>query len=173
MMNEPAQSFESVDDSHRFLAETRLDSGEYQPSSKHGLVVEVRDKVVASHLLATSGGATGVHDHSAIIAGDSCVVAVGPYLVSLSLPMLDISWALEADPATVFGVHLSLDRSFLLTHGELLISRISFDGEVSWQAGGADIFTERFSVHDEQVRAVDFENREYVFDIATGDASAA
>lgn len=170
--NEPTYSFNSSDNRRRYLRETRLDSDKYQFSSVHGLVVERHGEIIASHLLATSGGATGVHDHSLVIVGESCVLAVGPYLVSLSLPTLDVLWSLKADAATVFGIYLSNDGSFLLSHGELTVSRVSLEGEVLWQAGGADIFTEGFSVHDTYVRAVDFEHREYRFDLVTGDSSA-
>ena len=107
ILNEPTYTLGSADNVRDYEFESRLDSGEYSPSSVHGVAVIADDVIVASHLVATSGGATGVHDSSAVVLDDRCILAVGPYLVAFRLPSLEIDWSTEVDLATAFGVHLS------------------------------------------------------------------
>ncbi len=166
--DEPTFTFASSDNPRIYKYESRLDSGKYRYSSAHGVTVVADNVVIASHLVATCGGATGVHNNSAVVVDDRCVVAVGPYLVAFSLPTLEIDWSTQVDLATAFGVHLSADGNFLLSHGELTICRINFDGQIEWQARGTDIFSEGLFVEDTCVRVVDFDKCEYQFDLATG-----
>ena len=168
IVNEPTYTLGSADNIRDYECESRLDSGEYSPSSLHGVAVIADDAKVASHLVATSGGATGIHDNSAVVVDERCILAVGPYLVAFRLPSLEIDWSTEVDLATAFGVHLSSAGDCLFSHGELTICRLNFDGQIEWQEGGADIFTEGFSVEDTCVRVVDFNNRKYRFDLASG-----
>ena len=54
-----------------------------------------------------------------------------------------------------------------------MIARVTYDGKIVWQAGGADIFTNGFELQDDVVRVFDFEDREYVLGIETGRETAA
>ena len=173
ILDEPTYTLGSADNVRNYEYESRLDSGEYSPSSAHGIALIADDEIVASHLVAASGGATCVHDSSAVVVGDRCILAVGPYFVAFRLPSLEIEWSTEVDWATAFGVHLSTAGEYLLSHGETTICRLNFDGQIEWQEGGADIFTEGFSVEETCVRAVDFENREYRFDLTSGKPMAS
>ncbi len=168
ILDEPTYTLESADNARKYEYESRLGSGKYRPTSAHGVAAIANDEVIASHLFVAPGGASGVHDKSAVVVEDRCILAVGPYLVAIRLPSLEIAWSTQVDPATAFGVYLSADGSCLFSHGELTISRLNFDGQIEWQEGGADIFSEGFAVEDKCVRAVDFDNREYCFDPASG-----
>jgi hypothetical protein len=70
---------------------------EYRPVSQYGLFC--RDKEGATHscILLVGGGASRVHDHSAIIVNGSCFVGVGDMLCCLSLPTLNLKWAIKVD----------------------------------------------------------------------------
>jgi hypothetical protein len=50
------------------------------------------------------------------------------------------------EKATCFGVHYDRDHDALISHGEPSICRFSVEGAIFWSAGGADIFTEGFSL---------------------------
>jgi hypothetical protein len=93
---------------------------------------------------------------------------VRPYVVSLTLPNLEVLWSTEVDPATCFGIHPTVDGLALISHGELEIARVALSGEVLWSAGGADIFSEGLTVTDTEVHVGDFNHDRYVFDVETG-----
>lgn len=59
---------------------------------------------LASVILLAGGGATGVHDHSALIVDDDVLIAVGPYIARLSIPSLDSKWIAETDQASPYSV---------------------------------------------------------------------
>ncbi len=89
-------------------------------------------------------------------------------MVSLGIPMLELDWATKTDWATCFGVYHSEKHGCLISHGELQVARISDDGQIVWEAGGADILTNGISVHDDHIRVIDFNDDEYVIDINNG-----
>ena len=63
--------------------------GEYT-TSKHGVTVNFRGKKISSCILMAGGGPSTVHENSALIHGSSCIVAVGKYVCSLSIPSLEL-----------------------------------------------------------------------------------
>jgi hypothetical protein len=67
-----------------------------------------------------------------------------------------------------FGVHLASDSQALVSHGELEVARVTFDGTVVWTAGGADVLTEGFLIDQGVVKVIDFDGRSYSFDEETG-----
>jgi hypothetical protein len=141
---------------------------EYQPSSRHGLICRKPDGTEHSCVLLAAGGATGVHEHSAVGFNDCCFVAVGDMVCSLSLPVLDLKWATKVDAVTCFGVYYSQKHNCLLAHGELEIARLNLRGDIAWSASGMDIFSEGFRVVGDHVQVIDFYHQHYRIDIATG-----
>lgn len=166
--NEPTYSFASADKQRSYQHEYGLTGGGYQFTSRHGVRCWKDGEVVGSAVLGASGGATGVHDSSAVIARSQCFVAVGPCVAALALPTLALVWSTEVDAATCFGVYSSSDTQALISHGELEVARLTFGGAVVWTAGGADIFTEGFQIDRGVIRVLDFEKRSYNFDEKTG-----
>lgn len=148
-----------------------LDSPGFQPSTRHA--VEIVDSAGHSRscLLVTSGGATGVHERSALVHDGRLIVAVGPRACSLRLPSLDLEWNVEVDAASCFGIYYSAKHDCFVSHGELAIVRVALDGTVVWSAGGKDIFSEGFVLHDDFAEVVDFNHETYRVDLATGDSS--
>lgn len=166
IFNEPAYTEGSADNLRRYDKVYNF-SKEFRPSSLHGVNVDA-DGHSYSCIVLAGGGASGVHAHSAAINGSECYIAVGDMVCCLTLPGLELKWATQADSATCFGVYFSSKHQCLLIHGELGISRLTLSGEIKWSAGGADIFTEGFSIYDDQVEAIDFDHRKYCFNIETG-----
>jgi hypothetical protein len=167
MIDEPGYSFGSSDNVHRYDAEIDL-SGGYRPSSIHGVFVDGRSVMV----IGDSGGVSGVHDHSLVVLDPLVFVAVGAHVVCFTLGHQEPNWTLRVDDATCFGVHYDPLHDALISHGELSICRFNRDGSVVWSAGGADIFSEGFTLRHEHVEAVDFDHRIYRFDFRTGQTLA-
>jgi hypothetical protein len=168
--NVPAYSFGSMDNRKIYSHEFRVDNEPYQPSSLHAVrVFSIEDQTeVADCILGSTGGASGIHENSAIINEASLVIAVGPFMVSLSLPDLKLNWKTLTDDATCFGVYHSKKNRCYISHGELDVARVSYDGVIEWTNSGADIFTNGFTVTDNQVEAIDWNEKLYVWDIQTG-----
>ncbi len=156
----------SADNARRY--ERFYEFGEHRPSSCHGIRVYEGDHELASAILMADGGASGVHERSAVTARDSVFVAVGSYVVRLSLPALDLIFVTQADMYTCFGVHSIPDSADLLSHGELEIARLNDSGRILWSSSGADIFTGDLTLGQKAAKVVDFEGAVYSFDLTTG-----
>jgi hypothetical protein len=168
LMDEPLYTPGSADNLRSYSREYKLTDAGSRPSSRHALVLRDDDTSAQSVILLAGGGVTGLHEHSALILGDTCFVAVGDTLCSLALPSLELLWHRQVDTATCFGVYYSAKHHCLISHGELEIARLSLSGEVAWSSGGADIFSEGFELHPDYIEAVDFNRMVYRMDIATG-----
>lgn len=168
----PAYTFNAVDNGHRYDQVYHLNDEVVQPSTLHTVRVISRtdDRVTTTCILTASGGTTGIHENSAVVHDDSLVIAVGPFIVSLQLPSLEINWKTQTDQATCFGIYHSSKHRCYLSHGELEIARLSYQGKVEWTHGGADIYANKFTLSENRVEAIDWNNDAYVWDIATGRA---
>ncbi|HMP71518.1 MAG TPA: hypothetical protein PKA76_19385 [Pirellulaceae bacterium] len=168
--NDPTYAIGSADNVRSCDHIYHLDDAraEYAVTSRHTVTVTEDNKTIATCILLAGGGASGVHENSALIHQDNCIIAVGPFLASLILPTLELNWATQADDATCFGVHQSQYHECLISHGEMVISRVTFRGTIVWQADGAEIFTNECLLYGNVVRVTDFNDREYIFDINNG-----
>ncbi len=167
LLDDPTYTPGSADNVRRYDREYCLVK-EYRPVSQYGLVCRHSDGTTHSCILLAGGGASRVHDHSAVIVNGACFVGVGDMLCSLSLPILDLRWATRVDTATCFGVYYCPQHDCLLSHGELEIARLRLSGEIVWSASGRDIFSEGFRIMGNDVEAIDFYHGVYRIDIATG-----
>ncbi|WP_146854567.1 hypothetical protein [Brevifollis gellanilyticus] len=156
----------SADNARRY--ERFYEFGEHRPSSCHGIRVHEGDRELANAILMADGGASGVHERSAVIAGHSIFVAVGSYVTRLSLPALDLIFVTQADTVTCFGVYSLPGSTDILSHGELEIARLDDAGRILWSSSGGDIFSGDFTLGPKTVRVVDFEGTVYFFDLVTG-----
>ena len=150
--------------------EVFLGDRSYRPSSRHRVSILHGNTAIATRILCAVGGATGVHDHSVLVRGDVCCVAVGPFVCALRIPDLALAWQTEVDGATCFGIYDAPAFQSIISHGECEIARLDYDGNLIWSSGGRDIFTEGFSLFDEHIDVVDFEGQHYRFDILSGRA---
>ncbi|HUG66998.1 MAG TPA: hypothetical protein VMM76_04565 [Pirellulaceae bacterium] len=138
------------------------------PSSRHRIAVRHADAVLASRIFLAGGGDSGVHAHSAFVRGETCFVAVGPFVCALEFPTLRLLWHTRADPATCFGVYDVPGYASIISHGELEIARLSYSGQLLWSGGGRDIFSEGFQLHEHHAEAIDFDGTRYSFELETG-----
>lgn len=138
------------------------------PTSKHGVTVNFRGKKVSSCVLVGGGGPSAVHENSALIHECSCIIGVGKYVCSLSVPSLELEWQRQVDDATCFGVYKLPKRENFISHGELEIACLSYSGEILWHTGGKDIFTGDLIVTEDYIEAVDFNGERYRINAADG-----
>ncbi|MCA1623104.1 MAG: hypothetical protein LC768_04715 [Acidobacteria bacterium] len=118
----------SADNKFTFDKQLFLDEEEDYISSKHRVVVNCRNGESYSCVLLAGGGASGVHENSALIHGEKLLVAVGHFACCLSLPKLDVEWRTKSDWATCFGVYHSSKHKCYISHGECDIARLSYSG---------------------------------------------
>lgn len=167
--NDPSFTFGSLDNPNSYNHSYRLDDEPYLPSTLHTVTVVQGDHVVISScILGSTGGVSGVHEHSAIIRSDSLLIAVGPFIASLRLPSLVLNWKVKTDWATCFGVYHSPENHCYISHGEIDVAAVSYDGVILWTNSGADIFTNGFSVSQNEITAFDWNEDRYRWDIRTG-----
>jgi len=140
----------------------------YRPSSRHRVVVKQHDTTLASCVLLAEGGCSGVHPRTAFVRGDTCFVAVGPFVCALQLPTLRLIWHARADTATCFGIYDATGYASIISHGELEIARLSYSGQLLWSASGRDIFSEGFELYEDHAEATDFGGTRYRFELETG-----
>lgn len=110
-----------------------------------------------------AGGAGFPRDPGFAEIGGMLFVGNGNSLFALRSADGAVAWIRKADDAAVLGVHPAGDGKGVLVHGELEISRWTLAGERAWGKGGADIFSEGFSIGPDGIRAVDFGGRAYRF----------
>lgn len=137
-------------------------------NSHHGIRVYREKREIASTILLACGWPTDVRENSALIFNNSCIVSISQYVISLSLPNLNLQWFTEIDFSTCFGVYRSDKHNCLISHGEVEIARLSTDGKIIWKHSGADIFTNGFQLFEDHVEVIDFYDSKYHFDIETG-----
>jgi|GEM_PF-1533127 len=140
-------------------------------TSRHSIEVRESDGTLHRCRLTSGGGASGVHEPSALVRDSRLIVAVGPRVCALRLPSLDLDWSVVVDHATCFGVYYSTKHDCYISHGELEVAQVTLEGIVVWSAGGKDIFSEGFSLHDDLVEVIDFNQEKYHIDIVTGRCS--
>jgi len=125
-------------------------------------------QLLHSCIVYASGGSSGVHAHSALLHNDKCILAVSWFLVALQLPELNLLWHTQVDDSSCFGVYHLPDYESYISHGELSIARVSYNGEIVWSSGGKDIFTNGFILHEKYIEVVDWNNETYHIDLNTG-----
>jgi len=158
VIDEPGHSIGSADNARSYALEVDLAVGS-RASSIHGVLLD--DAPVA--VFSNGGGASAVHEHSAVYRNGFLYLAVGDNVVCLSLRPPKVIWSTKVDSATCFGIYFHEPRDAFVSHGELEIARLSEDGAILWSESGADTFSEGFALLPDCVEAVDFEKRIYRF----------
>jgi hypothetical protein len=156
-VNEAGHTFGSVDNVRRYPFSKAPSDGYI--SSTHGVLLNGEPLAV----FGNGGGASGIHAHSAVSRDNVVYLAVGSHVVCFEVMPFVLRWEIQADDATCFGIYFCPLKNALLSHGELEIARFSENGEIIWSAGGADIFTEGFTLHVDCIEAIDFNKKKYYF----------
>ena len=139
----------------------------YRPTSKHGIRLFENGQEIKSAIVCATGGATGIHENSAIIADSALYLCCCDNIYSLAIPSLDLNWNKRIDPATCFGIYTY--KGGLIVHGELQITRIGTNGDQKWTFGARDIFvtqdsTDSFKIKEDKIYLRDWEGFDYVLD---------
>jgi hypothetical protein len=163
VIDELCYSFGSEDNLRAYPVELYL-SKEPAMVSAHGVLLNGEPLAV----FGASGGATGIHAHSAVLVGQDLCLAICNMVVCAALDAFAVKWAVNVDEATCFGIYYQRERNALFSHGELEIARLTTHGEIVWRASGADIFSEGFELLDEGIKVTDFNGKVYLFDYETG-----
>ena len=140
---------------------------ELPPTSEHFIRIYKDNNLLKSAIIQATGGATSIQTDSALIDEDNLIIRCCNKLFSLSLPELEINWAIEPDWATCFSIYKYKDT--YISHGEASIARISRDGKILWSFGGADIFVclyegNPFQMHETFIALTDFTGSTYRID---------
>lgn len=158
VVNEPTYTFGSADNVRTYPFAKLLTKSTW-PVSVHGLLLDGQPLAV----FGATGGATGIHEHSALWLNDSLLLAICDSVVSIRLEPFELRWVLRVDGATCFGVHFHQPSASLLSHGELSMTRLTEAGAMVWQSEGYDIFTGSLVLDDEFICVEDFEGYEHRF----------
>lgn len=145
--------------------------GDGQTVSRHEVTID-SPHTQARVVVSATGGATTVHERSAVVVDDVVLVAVCAHVVALRVSDLALLWACRVDGATCFGIYAvrRTDELVLISHGELEICRFTLDGRVAWSSGGRDIFTGDFDIVDDTIIATDFNGDVITLSLRTGSA---
>lgn len=163
LVDEPAYDFGSADNARAYPVECQLGSGT-RATSSHGVLVDG----VPFAVVGADGGATGVHVLSALVLDGQLYLAVGDSVACLQLRPCRLLWTTQMAPFTCFGLHHHAASGALISHGELEMRRFTAQGDVLWEAGGADIFTGACRLEANGVVVEDFHGDVYRFRYDTG-----
>jgi hypothetical protein len=136
-------------------------------TSQIGIELFEDEELVASCLIGSEGGGTGINANSSLISYGGLVICCSHTIFKLTIPDLNLEWKTIADTATCFGIYY-LDKDYIV-HGELEITRLDKDGKIIWQQGGRDIWTtaegiDDFAVYDDHILTTDWDYNRYKFD---------
>jgi hypothetical protein len=168
--DDPTYTVGAVDNTRTYSYQYWFGQQEYQPSAKYGVGVIKHGAEIASCIVLATHGATRVHEHSALLHNQSCIVAVSAFLCALAVPALQLQWQVQVDSATCFGVHYAAKHGCYISHGECEITCVSYTGQLLWSIGGKDIFTNGFRLYDDYVEAIDWNNEMYRIEIPSGES---
>lgn len=154
------------DNLHKYDIE-HFDESKYEFPTMIGIKVFEDNSLIKNAIIGSIGGATGIHEGSAIVEDDRVLICCCDSIFCLSIPDLTLVWRTQADQATCFEIRKYQDDYII--HGELEISRLDKNGKILWQQSGADIFvtlygSQGFEMTDQYIIVSDFENRIYKFD---------
>lgn len=157
---------DAADNSNQYT-KAYFNGDESEAISKTGIRVEKDGQTVASCIIGSVGGTTGIHPNSSLISYGGLVVCCANSVFKLSLPDLQLEWKTEVDTATCFELFY-LDEDYLV-HGEMEITRLNKNGQILWSQSGGDIFTTAegdggFVIYDDYILATDWEYNQYKFD---------
>lgn len=139
---------------------------EHRPSTCYGVTCQPGD---ARCRITAGGGATSVTLRKVVCSTERCWIAISDQVASLSLPALELKWHKKLDGATCFQIFESPDKQGLLIHGEMEISKVSFDGELHWTTSGKDIFTGDFQIYSTHIEVEDFNGERYRINLSDGE----
>lgn len=123
---------------------------------------EMASCIVSSELFSVS------NEDSFLIDENRLLLCCGNLLYCLSLPKLEIIWKTITDDVVNFKIY-KLEDGYL-THGEICITKIDFQGNKVWEFSGADIWVsvdkgeKEVILEKEHILLRDFNGGKYIID---------
>ncbi len=167
LSNESNYAPNSTDNVVAFEKTFGVEEGGIYHSTKHGIKIYKNGKLLGSVLVCAVGGATGIHETSAVTIKNNILICCADSIFSLSLPDLSLNWMKKVDDATCFQIFNTENGIFV--HGELKASKIDEAGNIIWSAGFADILVtpdgkKEFIFHDNFIEIEDWNRTKYKLD---------
>lgn len=135
--------------------------------SRHFIVLKEFGIEISNITIYQTNSISGIFEDTFIVEDDKIWVISGNTIYCLEIPSLKLIWHKEFDLVTNFSIH-KLKNDFII-RGELLIFRISKEGEIIWSFGGRDIWFNpegynELTIEENAIRLFDFDSNEYVID---------
>jgi len=137
LINESVYSPGSVDNDFHYDLVYKDEETDFYRSTNHGVKIYRHEKIYKSAVICAVGGATGVHENSAVIIDEDILICCADKIFSLGLPNLELNWITQVDPATCFQIFQTENGIFV--HGELAAGKIDKKGNIIWSVDFADI----------------------------------
>ena len=133
-------------------------------STGHGIKIFKDDELRKSAVVRAVGGATGIHENSAVIVDEDILICCADKVFCLSLPDLRLNWMKQIDDATCFQIFNT--RNGIFVHGEMCASRIDKTGNIIWSQGFADILVtpdgkNEFIIREDFIEIEDWNHDKY------------
>jgi hypothetical protein len=157
----------SSTDNIKYYNKAYISGDNNPPINQIGIELFENNELIASCLIASDGGVTGINENSILISYGGIVVCCGNTVFKLTIPNLNLEWKTVSDTSTCFGIYY-LNQDYVV-HGELEISRLDIKGNILWQHSGQDIWTtekgvDDFDVYDNYIVATNWEYSRYKID---------
>ena len=135
--------------------------------SRHFIILKEFGIEISNITIYQTNSISGIFEDTFIVEDDKIWVISGNTIYCLEIPSLKLIWHKEFDLVTNFSIH-KLKNDFII-RGELLIFRISKEGEIIWSFGGRDTWFnpegyDELTIEDNAIRLFDFDSNEYVID---------
>ncbi len=132
--------------------------------------IQVTDEFeeVVSCILLANGYWTHIHEHSVIVHDNSCIVAVGCCVASVSLPHLQLEWSKIVDDSKCEEIHTVANGKNLITRGSNRIACLTYRGKLIWEIKGGYEFFNGFCLHEKHLEIIDWDHNTCCLDLATG-----
>ena len=167
VLDEPTYKYGSADNNFNYSKHYFGEGGQEYPTSQHGIKIFQDDSIIDNCVIIASGGATSVNQNSSLVDNDQLLICCCDTVFCLTLPDLELKWKTRADEATCFQIFKQQDDYII--HGEIQVTKLSKNGQIKWQFGGADIFVsidneEAFKLERDGIILTDFAKTKYKID---------
>ena len=164
LVNESLSTADSVGNISAYELVYRDEESEFYRSTDHAIKVYKDEKLYKSALVCAVGGATGIHENSAVIIDEDILICCADTVFRLSLPELKLNWLRQVDEATCFRICNTANGLFV--HGEISVSRIDQSGNIIWSQSFADILVtpdgkDEFIMHKDFIEIEDWQHNKY------------
>jgi hypothetical protein len=155
-------------DNSRQYSKDYLLGEDFQNAPHYGLTVISSDGSINRCSVLANAGSTMIRESSVAAADEQLFLAIGNLVCCFVIPSLALKWHQQVDMATCFSIYVSPDKKGIISHGEIYIAKVSFDGEIEWSVSGKDVFSEGFELFQDHIEVIDFNYEEYRIEISTG-----